>query len=79
MNSKQIVAEADLDVFCKENHTVLVYFYATWCEPCRTFDPYVTKQCKDNNIALAKVDVDAARHIKQKYGIEAMPTIKVLD
>lgn len=79
MNSKQIVGEADLDTFCKDNHTVLVYFYVNWCEPCRIIEPYVIKQCKDKNIALAKIDVDAAKNIKQKYKIEAMPTTKVLD
>ena len=57
----------------------LVDFHATWCGPCRAIAPYVVQQCEAQGVNLIKVDVDKNPTIAQKYGIQAMPTFKVID
>ena len=57
----------------------VVDFHATWCGPCRAIAPYVVSECAAKGANLIKVDVDKNGVIASKYGIQAMPTFKVID
>jgi putative thioredoxin len=56
---------------------VLVDFWATWCEPCKTLGPILEKLAGDYNGAfeLAKVDVDAEQQIAAAFQIRSVPTV----
>ena len=56
---------------------VLVDFWADWCFPCQTLNPILDEAIEElkNDIVLAKVNIDEAPIISQKYGIEKVPTI----
>ena len=54
-------------------------FYATWCGPCVRIAPHVHKKCHEHGVTLVKVNVDVNGEASQRYGIQAMPTFKVLD
>jgi len=70
---------AELVKFAKDNNgPILVDFHATWCGPCKAIAPYLVEQCKARNVPLAKVDVDQSDELSGKYGIQAMPTFKVI-
>ncbi|MGN0213268.1 MAG: thioredoxin [Muribaculaceae bacterium] len=56
---------------------VLVDFFATWCQPCRTMHPILeqVKQKVGNRVRIIKVDVDRMGDAAQVYGIQSVPTL----
>jgi len=56
---------------------ILVDFWAEWCMPCLVLGPILEKVAEEYNdkFTLAKVNLDAAPQISQKYGIEQIPTV----
>jgi putative thioredoxin len=56
---------------------VLVDFWATWCEPCKTLGPMLEKLAGEYNGAfeLAKVDVDKEQQIAAAFQIRSVPTV----
>ena len=56
---------------------VLVDFWATWCEPCKTLGPMLEKLAAEYNGAfrLGKVDVDTQQELAGMFGIRSVPTV----
>ncbi|KAK5114898.1 hypothetical protein LTR62_002057 [Meristemomyces frigidus] len=69
---------ADLQTIFAANTYVAIDFYADWCGPCKVISPVfaslASKHGVKDTLAFAKVNVDNARDIAQKYQISAMPT-----
>ena len=59
---------------------VLVDFWATWCEPCKTLGPMLEKLAAEYNGAfrLGKVDVDTQRELAGMFGIKSIPTVMLV-
>ena len=60
-----------------DNRVVLVDFWATWCEPCKSMAPDLALVAResDDDVLIAKVDVDKQRTLVERFGIQSMPTI----
>lgn len=57
---------------------VIVDFWATWCGPCQFMLPIFTKTAKSyKTVKFARVNVDEAPGISQRYGVYAIPTFIV--
>jgi len=58
---------------------VLVDFWAAWCGPCKIQGPIVEQVAKQISGAakIAKLDVDAAKKIAQRFSIDSIPTLIV--
>lgn len=61
----------------KHNGIVIVDFYGTWCMPCKMLAPIVEKVVEDNNLKLAKVDVDENEKLVRQFGIMSVPTLLI--
>ena len=60
-----------------DHRVVLVDFWATWCGPCKTMAPdldLIARETEDD-VLIAKVDVDKERQLVERFGIQSMPTI----
>ena len=60
-----------------KNADKIVYFWADWCVPCKTYGPELEFKAKTHQIELEKIDlsdVDQMKYYDQRYGIKALPT-----
>jgi thioredoxin 1 len=60
---------------------VLVDFWAAWCGPCLQMAPRIEELAQEyagnNNVKVAKLDVDANIATAQEYGVMSLPTFLV--
>lgn len=56
---------------------VLVDFFATWCQPCKSMHPVLEnlKQQLGERIRILKVDVDKYQDTAAQYRVQAVPTL----
>jgi len=61
----------------KAKKPVLVDFWTTWCGPCNILSPILEKLTKEyeDKIILAKVNLDQAPNVGQKFGVDRIPTV----
>ena len=57
--------------------TVILDFYGTWCMPCKMLAPIVEKVCAEQNIKLAKLDIDENEELVRQFKIMSVPTLKI--
>jgi thioredoxin 2 len=69
------------DVAEKASVPVLVDLWATWCGPCRMVSPALEQLATERagQLKLVKVDVDGAPLISQRFTVQAVPTLLILD
>jgi thioredoxin 2 len=60
---------------------VLVDVWATWCGPCRMVSPALEQLATERagQLKLVKVDVDKAPAIAQRFAVQAVPTLLILN
>ncbi len=59
---------------------VLVDFWATWCGPCQTLMPLLTRLAEDyqGQFLLAKVEIDQQQQLAAHFGVRSVPTVKLV-
>eukprot|EP00934_Nitzschia_sp_Nitz4_P004680 Nitzschia sp. Nitz4//scaffold4_size323378//2203//2694//NITZ4_000601-RA/size323378-snap-gene-0.396-mRNA-1//1//CDS//3329553222//4670//frame0 len=67
--------------FTQLNHKSILYFTASWCEPCKKFSPVYADIAKsyDHEIGFGKIDVDVNPEAATEYDITAVPTFVLND
>ncbi|MEU3246273.1 MULTISPECIES: thioredoxin [unclassified Streptomyces] len=60
---------------------VLVDLWATWCGPCRTVSPALERVAHElaGRVKLVKVDIDRSPRLAQRFQVQAVPTLLLLD
>jgi thioredoxin 1 len=74
---KNITNEQEFNEFISSEEKVIVDFWATWCGPCKAMAPLLEKAEEAIPARIAKVDVDEARELADKFNIRSIPTILV--
>ncbi|MDN5545313.1 MAG: thioredoxin [Rhodococcus sp. (in: high G+C Gram-positive bacteria)] len=70
------LTEENFATVIKDNDTVLVDFWATWCGPCQQFAPIFAASAEKNpDIVHAKLDTEIVPGISESIGINAIPTL----
>ncbi|UMB68304.1 thioredoxin [Mycobacterium paraterrae] len=69
------------DVVEKAAVPVVVDLWATWCGPCRMVSPALEKLAAERagQLKLVKVDVDKAPATSQRFSVQAVPTLLVVE
>jgi len=58
----------------------VIDFYANWCVPCKTLEPYLEEfQKMYSNINFIKINIDNEKEMAEKYNISVLPTIVIID
>ena len=79
------IAEADdatyADVVEASALPVLLDLWAPWCGPCRAVSPALERIARSyaGRVKLVKVNVDEAQQVAQRFGVQGIPTLVVLD
>lgn len=71
------ITEAEFDEFIKSEETVMVDFFATWCESCKALSPILDKVAAETDAPIGKVDIDKDRPLVDRFGIKSIPTLLV--
>lgn len=75
----QTVTTANFEEIVKNNETVLLDFWATWCGPCQMQGPIIDALAeKRQDVVFGKVNVDEEIALAQQFGVMSIPTLIIL-
>lgn len=75
----EVTEESFEEEVLKSDKTVLIDFYADWCNPCKILSPIVEEVAKENpNIKVVKIDVDVNEELSYEYRTYSIPTLVVI-
>ena len=66
------------DEILRSDKRALVYFFATWCGPCKKVSPIITELAKEydeKEVKIGMMDVDNNTGLAASYGIRGVPTL----
>ena len=69
----------NFEIVKNSDKTVLVDFYADWCNPCRMLSPIVEQIAEENpEYLICKVNVDEQPELASSFGVSSIPYLVVI-
>ncbi len=63
----------------KSGKTVLLDFYADWCNPCKILAPTIKEIANERpDIVVGKINIDDEPELANQFNIESIPTLAVI-
>ncbi len=63
----------------KQNGTVVIDFWASWCMPCKMFAPvYDVLASENENVTFCKINVDDEPELAMKFSVQSIPTVVII-
>ncbi|MSO44280.1 MAG: thioredoxin [Thermoleophilia bacterium] len=76
----EITSDTFQGLVLESEKPVIVDFWAPWCGPCHMIAPVIDEIARDrDDVVVAKVNVDEAPDIAQRYGIQGIPFIGLFE
>lgn len=78
MNIDEVAGAAELSaVLLQESRGVVLDFWGTWCQPCRSLRPHLEQMADDHadQWRIVAVHVEENADLVSSYGVWATPTL----
>jgi thioredoxin 1 len=79
MSNLLVIGDSEFDTeVIQADKPVLVYFWASWCGPCRLMAPLVEKvaNAHADRLKVVKMEVDPNPSSVAKYKVEGVPALR---
>ena len=80
-NSVININDADFETeVLKSERPVLVYFWASWCGPCRLMSPLINLAATtySDRLKIVKIEADPNPLAVKEYHVEGLPALRLL-
>lgn len=80
MSSVLEITDSQFDTEVSQSETpVLVYFWASWCGPCRLVSPSIKKIADSygDRLKVLKLEVDPNPNARRKCEVEGVPALRL--
>ena len=72
------LTKKNFDAFLKTDRVVVAYFWAEWCQPCKSFKPVFNKVVAQfPNVSFGTIDVKVEKELMEDFGIHSVPTLMI--
>lgn len=81
MTIDEITSEAQLDaVLAEDDRGLVLDFWGTWCQPCRTLRPHLERLAADHadDWRIVAVHAENSVELVEKYSVQSTPTLVYL-
>jgi len=74
----EMLTDSNLTSKLKSHKTsVIIYFYADWCQPCKSIAPIIEKIAEDyeGRLTIVKVNAETSPKSVQLFHVSGIPTL----
>ena len=69
-----------LSLMLAQKKAVYVYFWASWCGPCRMLAPVIDQlAAEQTDVKVCKVNIDEEPGLAQRFGVMSIPTVVLFE